>query len=122
MLFLQPRRHFAPFAVMLLGAALTSATRAQEKPADRASSQDVIRTTTELIQADVMVFDKQGTFIHGLKKEQFELRVDKKNRPILFFEPITAGSANEEAQLAAARGAVLSSGPDRKAAPVPLDR
>src|SRR5688572_9495124 len=122
MLFTLTRRYTALFAAVLLGVALASATWAQEKPADRARSEDVIRTATELVQTDVMVFDKQGTFIHGLKKEQFELRVDKKPHTILFFEPITAGSANEESQLAAARGAVSSSGSHRKVAPVPLDR
>lgn len=122
MLFIPTRRHSTLFAAVLLGAALTSVTLAQQKPADRNQPEDVIRTTTELIQTDVMVFDKQGTFIKGLKQGQFELRVDKKPRTILFFEPITAGSANEEAQLAAARGRVLSSGSGGKGAPVPLDR
>ncbi|MEO8434810.1 MAG: VWA domain-containing protein [Pyrinomonadaceae bacterium] len=122
MRFIPNRRHTELFAAVLIGAALASATWAQEKPADRSQFEDVVRTNTELVQTDVMVFDKQGTFIRGLKKEQFELRVDKKPRTILFFEPITAGSASEEAQLVAARGGPLSSGSDRKGTAVPLDR
>lgn len=111
------------FAAALLGAALAHATLAQQKPQEPASpSEDVVRTTTELVQTDVMVFDKQGAFIDGLKREQFELRVDKKPRTILFFERITAGSANEEAQLAAARGGASSLSSARKGTVVPLDR
>jgi len=65
----------------------------------------------------VMVFDKQGRFVNGLTKENFELRIDGKPRPIEAFEMITAGS-NEESQLAAARG--LSTLNLKR--PVPLDR
>ena len=56
-----------------------------------------------------------------MKPEQFELRVDGKPMPISFFERVTAGSVNEEAQLAAARGGASLSA--IKAAGVkPLDR
>jgi VWFA-related protein len=64
-----------------------------------------------------MVFDKQGHFVNGLNKENFELRIDGKPRPIEAFEMITAGS-NEESQLAAARGAPTIN----LKRPVPLDR
>jgi VWFA-related protein len=64
-----------------------------------------------------MVFDKQGRFVDGLTKENFELRIDGKPRPIQAFDKITAGS-DEETQLAAARGAT-SVNPKR---PAPLDR
>jgi VWFA-related protein len=77
-----------------------------ETPAD-----DVLRISTELVQTDVMVFDKQGRFIDNLKPEQFELKVDGKPQAISFFERVVAGSANEEAQLAAARGQARSTGP-----------
>ena len=64
-----------------------------------------------------MVFDKQGRFIDELKREQFVLKVDGKPREISFFELIKAGSSNEEAQLAAARGVASNAG-----APAPMDR
>src|SRR5215510_6631792 len=83
-----------------------------QKPQD-----DVVRVYTELVQTDVMVFDKSGKFVNGLKPENFELRVDGKPRPIQAFEQITAGS-NEESQLAAARGATTVN----LKRPVPLDR
>ena len=83
-------------------------------------SDDVVRVYTELVQTDVMVFDKQGKFINGLNKENFEIKIDGQVRPIEFFEQISAGSSNEEAQLAAARGAAINgAGPTRV---VPLDR
>ncbi|HEV2801370.1 MAG TPA: VWA domain-containing protein [Pyrinomonadaceae bacterium] len=82
-------------------------TRAQQPsptapPAD--TSDEVVRVNTELVQTDVIVLDKEGKFVDGLKPEQFELRVNGKPQPISFFERVTAGSVNEDAQLAAARG------------------
>ena len=78
---------------------------------------DVVRVYTELVQTDVMVFDKQGRFVDGLTKENFELRVDGKPRPIQAFEKISAGS-DEETQLAAARGTTTIN----LKRPIPLDR
>lgn len=95
---------------------------AQKPEGGKQDQTDVLRVFTELVQTDVMVFDKQGHFIDGLKKEDFELRIDGQAKPIDFFERIIAGSANEESQLAAARGSSnRTSNPDA-AAPVPLDR
>ena len=79
---------------------------------------DVIRVNTSLVQTDVMVFDKQGNFVNDLKREQFVLKVDGKRRDVSFFEHVTAGSRNEEAQLAAARGNT----PPGDSGVVPLDR
>src|ERR1044072_1475256 len=79
---------------------VASATFAQPqvKPAPQPSPQDddVIRVTTELVQTDVMVFDKQGKFVDGLQREQFELRVDGKAQPVSLFERVVAGSQKEE--------------------------
>ena len=81
---------------------------------------NVLRVYTDLVQTDVMVFDKQGRFVNDLKKEEFELRIDGKPKPVEFFERITTGSATEESQLAAARG---SSGlRSRPGGAIPLDR
>ena len=81
---------------------------------------EVVRVNAELVQTDFMVFDKQGNFVDGLKREQFVLKVEGKPRDFTFFDRIAAGSRSEEAQLAAARG--TSAGQGAKAAPVPLDR
>ena len=83
---------------------------------------DVLRVYTELVQTDVMVFDKQGHFVNGLKRENFELRIDGKLEPIDFFEKITAGSINEESQIAAARGSSTQTNTAGSAGPTPLDR
>lgn len=72
---------------------LTSAAFAQ-KPEKPVEQDDVIRVNTELVQTDVMVFDKQGRFVDGLKAEQFDLKVDKKPQTISFFERVTSGRDN----------------------------
>lgn len=95
---------------------------AQTPERGRQDQTDVLRVFTELVQTDVMVFDKQGRFVDGLKKEDFELRIDGQPKPIDFFERVTAGSANEESQLAAARGSSSRTNNSDTAAPVPLDR
>lgn len=61
----------------------------------RGQGPEVIRTNTELVQTAVTVLDKKGNFVEGLKREQFELVVDGKPRPVTFFERIAAGSARE---------------------------
>jgi VWFA-related protein len=94
---------------------------AQTPERGRQDQTDVLRVYTQLVQTDVMVFDKQGRFVDGLKKEDFELRIDGQTKPIDFFERITTGSVNEEAQLSAARGASNRDNTD-SSAPVPLDR
>jgi VWFA-related protein len=94
---------------------------AQETGAPR-PVQDIVRVNTTLVQTDVMVFDKQGIFVDGLKRDQFVLKIDGKPREISFFEKIIAGSRNEEAQLATARGHSTGTARAAALAPVPLDR
>ena len=91
--------------------------QAQQPTPSPRPSDDVVRVYTELVQTDVMVFNKQGQFVKDLTRDNFELRIDGKPRPIQAFELITAGS-DEESQLAAARGATTVN----VNRPVPLDR
>lgn len=70
-------------------------------------TEDVLRVSTSLVQTDVSVVDKKGLFVGGLGREQFELKVDGKPQPVLFFERVTAGSSSEAARIAAARGETL---------------
>ena len=95
---------------------LLQATVFGQKPTDQ--QDDVLRVNTDLVQTDFMVFDKQGNFIDGLKREQFVLKVDGKLREISSFDRLNAGSRSEEAQLAAARGTANSTA----SATQPLDR
>ncbi len=67
------------------------------------STDDVLRVNTELVQTGVTVFDKQGRFVDGLKKEDFELRVDGRPVPISFFENIVAGSQRDRLTRAAGK-------------------
>jgi VWFA-related protein len=63
-----------------------------QSPAD-----DVVRVSTELVQTDVTVFDKQGRFVDQLTGNDFELFVDGKPQEISFFERVAfdRGIANE---------------------------
>lgn len=110
------RRNSSRYLSLLFLLTFWSTTLAQTTPPAK-SQDDVVRVYTELVQTDVMVFDKQGKFVNGLTADNFELRIDGKPRAIQAFEQITAGS-NEESQLAAARGATTVN----LKRPVPLDR
>jgi VWFA-related protein len=68
---------------------------------------DVLRINTELVQTDVMVFDKENRLVEGLSPEQFELTLDGKPQAIASFERIKTGSSQEAAQVQASarRGA-----------------
>ncbi|HKS26215.1 MAG TPA: VWA domain-containing protein [Pyrinomonadaceae bacterium] len=74
-------------------------------PQQEQADDEVIRISTDLVQTGVSVFDKQGRFVEGLKKEDFELKVDGRAVEVGFFERVAAGSVAEESQLAAPRGA-----------------
>lgn len=108
---------FASCVLLLAGSNVTAQTTSTGQPPPQKPQEDVVRVYTELVQTDVMVFDKQGRFVNGLTKENFELRIDGKPRPIQAFEQVTAGS-DEETQLAAARGATTIN----LKRPAPLDR
>ena len=56
---------------------------------------EVIRTKTELVQTAITVLDKKGHFVEGLQRDQFQLIVDGKPRPVEFFERVAAGSPRE---------------------------
>jgi VWFA-related protein len=90
-----------------LSCLLAFSPRTPGQPSPQSVAQDqtaVFRINTQLVQTDVMVFDKDGRFVNGLRPEDFELRIDGKVKPISFVERIEAGSAIEESQRA--RGAV----------------
>ena len=64
-----------------------------QRPAQ--TQDDVLRTNTDLVQTSITVVDKKGKFVEGLAREDFELLIDGKARPINFLERITSGSARE---------------------------
>ncbi|HEU4835498.1 MAG TPA: VWA domain-containing protein [Pyrinomonadaceae bacterium] len=55
----------------------------------------MIRTDTELVQTAITVLDKKGHFVDGLQRDQFQLIVDGKPRPVAFFERVASGSPRE---------------------------
>src|SRR3954465_1463810 len=83
------------FSVIFLCSDVASAQSPKQQPSD-----DVIRVNTDLVQSAVTVLDQQGRFVIGLSRDQFELLIDGKPRPIAFLEQISAGSSRE-AQLSA---------------------
>ena len=71
----------------------------QTKPAEPTSdAQDVIKFETSLVQTDVMVFDKNGRFVDGLRPEQFQLKINNAAREISFFETIRSGGFASQRQ------------------------
>ena len=75
------------YCLILLLVAFCSVVNAQQT--------DVVRVNTELVQTAVTVLDKKGNFVEGLQRDQFELIVDGKPRPVAFFERVASGSARE---------------------------
>src|ERR1700694_1257373 len=115
-------RSFPIRALFLLATIATFAVPAvaQQQQSTPGQSEDVVRVNTALVQTDVTVFDRRGTFVEDLKREQFVLKVDGKPREISFFEKIRSGSHSEEVQIAAARGNAI--GGNTGGTPLPLDR
>jgi len=89
-----------------------SSILAQTSPQKPAEEQgDVIRVNTELVQTDVMVFDKKGHFVDGLTGDQFALKVDNKPTSISFFERVTSGKENTARNAVATSSGSASSPP-----------
>ena len=110
--------------VMLCAATLLllvcgGAARGQQDAGQAPPAEDVLRINTELMQVSVSVFDKQGRFVDGLRKEDFELRVDGRLVPLSFFENIVAGSRRDRATRAAAD---ITPAADEGPAPAPRQR
>jgi VWFA-related protein len=89
-------------------ASVVTASAQIQAQAQPQNQDDVIRVNTELVQTDVMVFDKKGLFVDGLRPEQFALKVDNKPQPIAFFERVGSGSLREESKAQANTGAAMT--------------
>jgi VWFA-related protein len=96
--------YFQRVLIGLVCAGVVASVQAQTKPAPSPEQDDVIRVNTELVQTDVMVFDKQGHFVDGLKAEQFALKVDNKPQTISFFDRVTSGKAGADRNASAGTG------------------
>ncbi|HKO43708.1 MAG TPA: VWA domain-containing protein [Pyrinomonadaceae bacterium] len=80
------------FVSTVIAVAVIATGTVSQTPQD---PDDVIRISTELVQTGVVVLDKQGKFVPGLKAEQFVLKVEGKPVTPAFFEQVTAGSDRE---------------------------
>src|SRR6266850_4166789 len=78
--------------VILTAVSISGQSKPEPPPPDQA--EDVIRVNTTLVQTDLMVFDKKGRFVGGLKPEQFALKIDNKLQTISFFEQVTSGKTS----------------------------
>ncbi len=96
------RQLFVVVAGLFMAVNSARAQSVSNKP-QQPQDDDVIRVNTELVQTDVMVFDKKGRFVSGLNPEQFVLKVDNKPRSIGFFESVASGSARETTRAEADR-------------------
>lgn len=81
-------------ATVILASAVTVPivfAQQQQEPAD-----ETIRITTDLVQTGVVVVDKQGKFVDGLRQDQFVLKVDGQQVTPTFFEQVVTGTTREE--------------------------
>jgi VWFA-related protein len=70
----------------------------QPSPTPVEKEDDVLRVNTDLMQTELMVFDKEGHFVGGLRPDQLELKVNNKPQQVSFLEQVRAGSASEAEQ------------------------
>lgn len=91
------------FLCLMLCAGFSQAQDPKQTPPQKQDDM-TLRISTTLVQTDVTVLDKQGRFVEGLKPDQFQVKVDGKPQRIDLFNRVTAGTPEEAAQFAAARG------------------
>lgn len=89
------RKIFLRLMCLVACAALSYGQQAAQEQDD-----EVLRVKTDLVQTDVRVFDKEGRFVEGLQREQFELKIDGKAQPISFFEQVSGERLQANARLA----------------------
>ena len=91
-------------AVLAMAACVVGSSAQTPTPTPAPQKQEeVVRVETELVQTDVSVFDREGKFVEGLGREQFEVKVDGRVVPVAFFERAGAGALKGGPGAAAAR-------------------
>jgi VWFA-related protein len=91
------------FAIVLLVPSVVLQT--PQKPPSEVAPEDVVRITTELVQTDVVVTDKNDQVVTDLKMEDFEVYESGKKQDLKFVELVTTDaptgdSANRVAKIA----------------------
>jgi VWFA-related protein len=105
-------------AVVLLAAASSPGQTARPTVAP----DDVVRVNTNLVQTDIMVFDKQGRFVSGIRPDQFTVTVDGQSQTLSFFEQVTAGSNREQSQISSIKRSSISAKANAAFAPIARGR
>ncbi|HEV7889085.1 MAG TPA: VWA domain-containing protein [Pyrinomonadaceae bacterium] len=101
-------------------AAPARAQQPQQTPATPQTPQDeVVRVESDLVNTDVMVFDKSGKFVEGLGREQFQVTVDGKPVPVAFFERVDVAHAGVASTPRANVAPANAAAPAAAAAPRP---
>src|SRR6188474_1879775 len=92
---------------LLLSTALAQTPQKQQQQPRETAPDDIIRITTELVQADVVVADKNDEIISDLKLSDFEVYDNGKKQELQFMEFISVdepgrseGAANNIARIA----------------------
>src|SRR6185295_3852473 len=67
-------------------------SRTPQKPEQEPIPEDIIRITTELVQTDVVVTDKNDQIIKDLKLEDFEVYDNGKKQELKFLEFVSVDS------------------------------
>ena len=82
------------FASLLAFAIVTTASGQQASPTPPRHEDDAVKITTNLVQLDVLVVDKDGRQVTDLKPEDFELKQDGKSQRISKFGyfPLATGA------------------------------
>ena len=83
------------FFISLLSCALLVPANAQQSTSsqEQKNPEDVVRITTNLVQVDASVTDKQGHPVTDLQKDDFEVYEDGRLQPITNFSFVSTGSA-----------------------------
>ena len=109
------RKLLAAFAVALVLLYATTAALAQDAATQARPPQYRLRVTSELVLVNVVVRDKKGNLVRGLKKEDFTVTEDGKRQEISTFdfenvdELATAGPAEATITGAASTNGLLHS-------------
>ncbi len=77
--------------VLVVGLSLLAPVLGQQAEKQK---DDVVRVTTNLVQIDVVVTDKEGNQISNLRPQDFEIQEDGKTQTITNFSYIEAGKPN----------------------------
>jgi VWFA-related protein len=93
----------------------TTGQPAPQTPPGEDSDEDVVRITSNLVQFDTVVTDKQGRLVTDLRPEDFEVFVGGRKQEITNFSFVL----NETAPAADGRPAKPAATPDKTAPPLP---